>query len=93
MHASSIIAAATNDLPSLPEKPHHPGNFSFRKRSFGKARPVKCSAKPQWFGSWPFLHVHYDECQDVVFCHPCIAAVNQTKLLFSKNIANAFVSN
>ena len=56
-------------LPSLPEKPHQPRNFQFPKRSFGKAKPVKCSAQPQWFKSWPFLH--YDECQDVVFCHTC----------------------
>ena len=58
-------------FPSLPDKPHHPGrSFSFPKRSFGKAKPVLCSAQSQWFDTWPFLH--YDESQDVVFLsHLC----------------------
>ena len=72
-------------LPSLPEKPNQLKHFLFSKRSFGKANPMKCSAQSQWFKSWPFLH--YDECQYVVFCHTCVAAVNKGKIF-----SNAFIS-
>ena len=68
-----VMAAARHGLqasvPNLPNKPHHPKDFEFPKRSFGKTKPVLCSAQSQWFTTWPFLH--YDEGQDVVFCHIC----------------------
>ena len=57
------------DVPFLPEKPNHPQHYSFPKQSFGKTKPVMCSAQSQWFKTWPFLH--YDEAQDIVFCHTC----------------------
>ena len=50
-----------------------------------------CSAQSRWFKTWPFLQ-HYDEAQDVVFCHTCAAAVREGKLKFSNNIASAFVT-
>ncbi|XP_033123564.1 zinc finger MYM-type protein 1-like [Anneissia japonica] len=75
----------------LPNEPHHPkADFSFPKRSFGKAKPVMCSAQSQWFRTWPFLH--YVEGKDVVFCHTCVAAVKQVKLKFSNSMASAFVT-
>ena len=62
-----------SNVPSLPEKPNHPQRgYNFPKRSFGKSKPVMCSAQAQWFTMWPFLN--YDEAQDVVFCHTCVAA-------------------
>ena len=56
-------------FPSLPYKPHHLGRgFSLPKKSFGKAKPISCSAQNQWFDSLPFLH--YDVSQDVQTVKP-----------------------
>ena len=77
-------------LPRLPDKPHHPQNFSLTKQMFGKTRPVMCSAQSQWFTTWPFLH--YVEAQDVVFCHTCVTTVKLDRIKPSNNAANAFVS-
>ena len=80
-------------MPCPPEKPHHPAKgFVFPKRSFGKSKPVLCSAQSQWFEgkAWPFLH--YDEAQDVVFCHNCVTAFKLNQMISSRNAAPAFVS-
>ena len=89
VHLVRVVQQELNDIPSLPEEPHHPKNFLFPKRSFGKSKPVLCCAQPQWFSSWPFLH--YDEGRDVVFCHTCVSAIKSSRLKFSKNCATAFV--
>ena len=84
------MAAATR-FPILPNNPFHPPQqYSFPKRAFGKTKPVMCHTQHQWFKNWPFLH--YDEAQDVVFCHTCVAALRERKLTFSKNVASAFVT-
>ena len=72
-------------LPSLLDEPHHPTDFPFPKRTFGKSKPVLCSAQSQWFHTWPFLH--YDEAQDVVFCHHCVTAVKLDRIKASNNAA------
>ena len=62
------LIAANESLPTLSDEPyHHKAGYSFSKRSFGKSKPVLCSAQNHWFRSWPFLY--YDEGQDVVLCH------------------------
>lgn len=58
----------------------------FPKHTFGHTKPY--NAHYNWFQSWPFLH--YDESQDVVFCHTCVKA---DELDTSKNAADAFVSH
>ena len=77
-------------IPSLTDEPHHPKSFAFPKRSFGMTKPVFCSAKSQWFDTWPFLH--YDEGQDVMFCHTCVTAFKLGRIKSSINAATAFVS-
>ena len=66
--------------------PHHSKDFAFPKRTFGKSKPVLCFAHSQWFGTWPFLH--YDEGQDVVFCHTCVTAVK----LGLKSVAKEYIT-
>jgi len=77
-------------LPDLPAEPHQPSSFNFPKRCFGQKKPVYCSFQRQWFVNWPFLH--YDEAQDVVFCHTCVTAFKLNKIKSSHNAAAAFVS-
>ena len=44
------------ELPDIPAAPHHPANFNFPKRSFGKSLR---SCQASWFNQFSFLH--YDE--------------------------------
>ena len=80
---------ATTSATISETEPFHPGRkFIFPKRRFG-ARERSCQA--QWFIDFPFLH--YDVDKDVVFCHTCLTAVEQKKILHSKHPDAAFVSN
>ena len=45
----ATIADVRESISSLPDEPHHPKRFAFLKRSFGKTKPVFCSAKNKWF--------------------------------------------
>ncbi|KAL5487102.1 hypothetical protein EMCRGX_G019661 [Ephydatia muelleri] len=87
----ATVVNVRDSIPSLPDEPHHPKSFAFPKRSFGKTKPVFCSAKSQWFDTWPFLH--YDEGQDVMFCHTCVTAFKLGRIKSSKNAATAFVTS
>ena len=86
----TTVVNVRDSIPSLPDESHHPKSFAFPKRSFGKTKPVFCSAESQWFDTWPFLH--YDEGQDVMFCHTCVTAFKLGRIKSSKNAATAFVS-
>ena len=79
----ATVINVRDSIPSLPDEPHHPKSFAFPKRSFGKTKPVFCSAKSQWFDTWPFLH--YDEGQDVMFCHTCVTAFKLGRIKSSKS--------
>ena len=88
--ALAVAKRFKDALPSLPDSPHHPENFRFPERSFGKSKPVQYSAQSQWFKTWPFLH--YDEGQDVVYCHTCVKAISLDRIKFSNSVSDAFVS-
>ena len=62
----------------------------FRSEALERQNLFFCSAKSQWFDTWPFLH--YDEGQDVMFCHTCVTAFKLGRIKSSKNAATAFVS-
>lgn len=74
---------SASSLPTVGEKPNQPKRFSFPKREYGKKTIVKCAFQQQWFQHWPWIH--YDEVNDVAFCHTCVAAVRSKKL---KNVSN-----
>ena len=76
MAANVLIAS----LLTLLDKPHHLKNFG----------SLECSEQSQWFTTWPFLH--YDEPEDIVFCHTCVKAFNVDRIKSSNNTANVFVS-
>ena len=70
-------------------EPFHPGkSFQFPKKNYG-SRQRSCQA--QWFVDYPFLH--YDVNKDAIFCHVCIKAVAQKKILASTRPDAAFVSS
>ncbi len=88
MAGQSTSGSSSSDS-LLPSKPHQPLDFSFPKRSFGQKAPVLRSFQQSWFSQWPFLH--YDETQDLVFCHTCLLGFKKNKMRASK-ADPAFVS-
>ena len=86
----SAICASVSELPEVSNTPHQPGSgFKFPKRSFGKKSVVSRAFQLSWFKRWPFLH--YDEANDVVYCHTCVTSFKQKKSRASK-ADPAFVS-
>ncbi len=75
MMANSIVSP---NIPDISESPHQPGlRFKFPKRSFGKKTVTVVTRffQPSWFQHWPFLH--YDETNDLVYCHTCVTSYKQ----------------
>ena len=73
--ANSLLSI--NDLPQIPDIPHHPMGLTFSKRSFGEKNPVLRSFQAAWFKTWPFLH--YDEGKDLSYYHICVKGFKERK--------------
>ena len=75
---------------NLPTKFHPQKSFLFPKRRFGKKD--ERSFKAEWCedGKYPWLH--YNIASDSAFCHLCMTAVHQGKLLASTRRDPAFLS-
>ena len=87
MAVSTLRLGSVSNLPDIPDSPHQPDpGFKFPKRSFGKATVVFQST---WFRQWPFLH--YDEANDLAYCHTCVKGFKEKKMKAAKAEA-AFVS-
>ena len=88
--ASFLPSFDSQNLPDIADSPHQPGlGYKFPKRSFGKKTVVARCFQPTWFQQWPFLH--YDETNDLVYCHTCVTSYKQKKMRTSK-ADPAFVS-
>ena len=74
----SVATSSSESLPNVGEKPNQPKRFLFPKREYGKKTIVKRAFQQQWFYNWPWIH--YDEANDVAFCHTCVTAVRAKKL-------------
>ena len=68
-----------HSIPDLPPAPHQPtASFVYSKRAFGKKNVVWRSFQQAWFKQWTWLH--YDEANDVAYCHLCVSALKQKKM-------------
>lgn len=74
----------------IPPVPNQPKTFKFPQRSFGQKNPVKRSFQSSWFANRTWLH--YDEANDLAFCHVCMIAHRDGKLN-SANLDKAFILN
>ena len=72
MHVYSSV------IMDIPPVPNQPTIFKFPQRSFGKTNPVKKSFQASWFTNRTWLH--YDEANDLAFCHICMVAHKDGKL-------------
>ena len=70
--------------------PNQPKTFKFPQRSFSVKYPVKRSFQASWFANRTWLH--YDETNDLAFCHVCLVAYKDGKLK-SNTIDKAFIVN
>ena len=90
MALSKFVCSTSLTFPTLPDSPNHPSaSFKFPHREFGKKHVVKCSCQSSWFSKWKWLH--YNEDDDVVFCHLCVTALVRNKIKWNKG-ESAFVS-
>ena len=62
--------------------------FKFPKRKFGA---TERSFRVEWCNKYPWLH--YDKASDSAFCHLCMRAVSEGKLLASTKRDSAFISS
>ena len=87
---SACAITSTSKKRLVPDNPHQPQNFKFPKRKFGQTTIVERSFQASWFDLWPWLH--YDEQQDAVFCHICLKAKEEKKIVWSHNAEAAFLT-
>jgi len=88
MHLTDIVTHLTlywvvfygmdKTVGTIPLRPNQPKAFRFPKRSFGQKTPVQRSFQASWFDNKSWLH--YDESQDLAFCHLCMTASSEGKL-------------
>ena len=83
----NVGSSVSQSYPTLPDTP--PSSFNFPQCEFGKKQVVKRSCQLQWFSKWEWLH--YDEDDDMVFCHFCVTALVKRTVQWNKGEA-AFVS-
>ena len=74
----------------IPPVPNQPKTFTYPQRSFGQKYIVKRSFQSSWFAHSSWLH--YDEKNDLVFCHICMVAYRDGKLN-SANLDKAFITH
>ena len=75
----------------LPVKFHPSSSFAFPKRSFGTGSEKRVrSFRAEWCTKFPWLH--YDTSSDSAFCHVCLKAEYEKRLLASRKRDQAFIS-
>lgn len=85
-----MATVCPSNLPEILDSPHQPGpEFKFPKHSFGKKTVIWQLFQPAWFRQWRFLH--YDEANDLAYCHTCVKGFKEQKMRATKADA-AFVS-
>ena len=78
-HATTTPRPSSPVILNIPEHLNQPMHFKFPQWQFEKKKIVKRSFQSQCFNKWQWLH--YDETQDLAFCHVCATAGIQEKWL------------
>ena len=91
--AKKIISDLTSDLSTVnrpPVKFDLPENFKLPKRSFGAQGKDRRSFRMEWCVTYCWFH--YDVSQDSAFCHVCMTAEFEKKVLASTKRDPAFIA-
>ena len=79
----------TSKYPAISDEPNQPRHFNFPKHRFGASKIVIRSFQGYWFNKWKWIH--YNEAQDLAFCHVCVTAMKTGKLQNHGNVDVAFI--
>ena len=92
-HLASLEPAANHNVRNneIPEKFHPPKTYKFPKWKFGSTVITEQSLQPQWCDSYKWLH--YNKVADAAFCHLCMRAQRERKLLSSHRREPAFITS
>ena len=72
--------------------PFHPAlGFKFPKREYGRSKKGLRACQASWFQEFPFLD--YTTAEDSVYCHVCVRAVTEKRIISAKKPDAAFLSN
>ena len=86
MAISSI--ASSQEVPDFLHQPD--SAFRFPKRALDKTSVVHRAFQHSWFEKLPFLH--YNEANDVAYCHTCLLMFKEKKAKTTTKADPAFVS-
>ena len=84
------VCTCCTSIMDIPPVPNQPKTFEFPLCSLGQKNPVTRSFQSSWFANRTWLH--YDEANDLAYCHVCMAAYKDGKLN-SSNLDKAFILN
>ena len=79
MATSKLGANSSTSYSPIAEKPHQPVTFDSPKTEYRKHVVVKRNFQAAWFARWTWLH--YQESNDCVFCHTCVKAFKEMKMI------------
>ena len=91
------VCACRSSIMDIPPVPNQPKTFKFPQRSFGqkkKKKKKKKNSEKKFQSSWfaNRTRLHYDEANDIAYCHVCMVAYRDGKLN-SSNLDMAFILN
>ena len=89
MHMTTTHGPSSPVISNVSEHPNQLTQFKFPQWQFGKKKIVKHSFQIQWFKKWQLLH--YDEAQNLAFCHVCATARKTGKMTNTGNADMAFI--
>ena len=79
------------DFPEIGDVPNQPKHFRFPDRKFGSSKIVTRRFVKDWFDKYPWIH--YDEANDLAFCHTCITAYKKGHMTTADDTTkSAFIS-
>ena len=79
----------TSKYPAISDEPNQPRHFNFPEYRFGASKIVIRSFQGHWFNKWKWIH--YNEAQDLAFCHVYVTAMKTGKLQNHGNVDVAFI--
>ena len=85
------VCACRSSIMDIAPVPNQRKTFKFPQHLFGQQNPAKRSFLSSWFANRTWLH--YDEANDLTYCHVCKVAYRDDIKLNSSSLDKAFILN